>query len=130
MNLYLQFTCIQPFENFVREANLELYPIGGDPKELMAYMVKNPGLIPSMKSLREGEIQRKCKMITEVLKGYWNSTVNLDLQLERPFIADAIIAICPVLLISIALKLLECCCTLCSLCCGAAHERFCTHWQI
>jgi UDP:flavonoid glycosyltransferase YjiC (YdhE family) len=80
------------FESFVREANLEFYPIGGDPKELMAYMVKNPGLIPSMKSLREGEIQRKREMITEILKGCWNSTVMPDLQSERPFVADAIIA--------------------------------------
>jgi UDP:flavonoid glycosyltransferase YjiC (YdhE family) len=80
------------FESFVREAHLEFYPIGGDPKELMAYMVKNPGLIPSMKSLREGEIQRKRKMITEILKGCWNSTVQPDLQSGRPFVADAIIA--------------------------------------
>ncbi|ESU10745.1 hypothetical protein FGSG_12643 [Fusarium graminearum PH-1] len=31
------------FENFVRESNLEFYPIGGNPAELMSYMVKNPG---------------------------------------------------------------------------------------
>ncbi|KAJ9132456.1 Glycosyltransferase family 1 protein [Pleurostoma richardsiae] len=37
------------FDSFVRAAGLEFYPIGGDPAELMAYMVRNPGLIPSMK---------------------------------------------------------------------------------
>jgi UDP:flavonoid glycosyltransferase YjiC (YdhE family) len=80
------------FEGFVREANLEFYPIGGDPKELMAYMVKNPGLIPSMKSLREGDIERKREMITEILYGCWSSCVEPDLQSQKPFVADAIIA--------------------------------------
>ena len=80
------------FESFVKEADLEFWPIGGDPRELMAYMVKNPGLIPSMKSLREGEIQRKREMIAEILKGCWDSTVEPDLQSKRPFVADAIIA--------------------------------------
>lgn len=40
------------FDSFVRNAGLEFYPIGGDPADLMAYMVKNPGLIPKMKTLR------------------------------------------------------------------------------
>ncbi|RAQ98940.1 sterol glucosyltransferase [Stemphylium lycopersici] len=80
------------FESFVRESNLEFYPIGGDPKELMAYMVKNPGLIPSMKSLREGDIQSKREMITEMLYGCWRSCVEPDLQSRQPFVADAIIA--------------------------------------
>jgi UDP:flavonoid glycosyltransferase YjiC (YdhE family) len=80
------------FEKFVHESNLEFYPIGGDPKELMAYMVKNPGLIPSMKSLREGDIQKKRDMITEMLYGCWQSCVEPDLKTQQPFVADAIIA--------------------------------------
>lgn len=47
------------FADFVHESGLEFYPIGGDPAELMAFMVKNPGLIPQMKTLREGEVQKK-----------------------------------------------------------------------
>ncbi|KAH6628959.1 UDP-glucose,sterol transferase [Boeremia exigua] len=80
------------FDSFVRDANLEFYPIGGDPKELMAYMVKNPGLIPSMKSLREGDIQKKRTMITEILDGCWRSCIEPDLESQQPFVADAIIA--------------------------------------
>ncbi|CRK28877.1 hypothetical protein BN1708_015357 [Verticillium longisporum] len=38
---------------FVRSSGLEFYPIGGDPEDLMSYMVKNPGLIPSVHRLRE-----------------------------------------------------------------------------
>ncbi|KAF3047760.1 hypothetical protein E8E12_011621 [Didymella heteroderae] len=80
------------FDSFVRESGLEFYPIGGDPKELMAYMVKNPGLIPSMKSLREGDIQRKRAMILQLLQGCWRACIENDPHTEQPFVADAIIA--------------------------------------
>ncbi|KAH8749750.1 UDP-glucose,sterol transferase [Diaporthe sp. PMI_573] len=60
------------FEKFVRDAGLEHYGVGGDPAALMAYMVKNPGLIPSMKSLQAGEIGKKTRY--------------------DPFVADAIIS--------------------------------------
>ncbi|KAJ5098378.1 hypothetical protein N7532_005379 [Penicillium argentinense] len=80
------------FESFVLESGLEFYPIGGDPSELMAYMVKNPGLIPQMKSLRDGEIQRKRAMVAEMLQGCWNSCINDDPISKAPFVADAIIA--------------------------------------
>jgi UDP:flavonoid glycosyltransferase YjiC (YdhE family) len=44
------------FESFVRASGLEFYPIGGDPANLMVYMVKNPSLILSMESLQAGDI--------------------------------------------------------------------------
>ncbi len=80
------------FEDFVRTAGLEFYPIGGDPAELMAYMVKNPGLIPNLTSLRAGEIQRKRVMIQEMLHDFWNSCLEPDQRTKDPFVADAIIA--------------------------------------
>ncbi|KAF2002598.1 glycosyltransferase family 1 protein [Amniculicola lignicola CBS 123094] len=80
------------FADFVRESGLEFYPIGGDPKELMAYMAKNPGLIPSMTSLRAGEIQKKRLMMSEMLDGCWRSCIDADPVDARPFVADAIIA--------------------------------------
>jgi hypothetical protein len=80
------------FREFVTESNLEFYPIGGNPNELMAYMVKNPGLIPSMETLRAGEISKKRKMIQEMLEGCWESCVMPDKVTEAPFVADAIIA--------------------------------------
>lgn len=80
------------FEAFVHESGLEFYPIGGDPKELMAYMVKNPGLIPSIKSLREGDIQRKRDMVAGMLEGCWKACIEPDIATHRPFVADAIIA--------------------------------------
>ena len=80
------------FSEFVGKAGLEFYPIGGDPAELMAYMVKNPGLIPRMGSLREGEIQKKRKMVAQMLDGCWRSCFEPDPVTTRPFVAEALIA--------------------------------------
>jgi hypothetical protein len=44
------------FKSFVRASGLEFYLIGGDLADLMAYMVKNPSLIPSIESLQAGDI--------------------------------------------------------------------------
>ena len=82
----------QTFESFVTKSNLEFFPIGGDPAELMAYMVDNPSLMPSMKSLRAGDVQKKRKMVAEILDGCWSSCLEKDPRTERPFVADAIIA--------------------------------------
>lgn len=80
------------FEQFVTEHGLEFFPIGGDPSELMAYMVKNPGLIPNMKSLKVKEIKRKRQMVAEMLNGCWRSCLDPDPKSNKPFVADAIIA--------------------------------------
>ena len=80
------------FRTFVQNAGLEFFPIGGNPTELMAYMVRNPGLIPSMKTFREGEIKRKRKMIAEMLDGCWRSCIEPDPDTSVPFVANAIIA--------------------------------------
>lgn len=80
------------FGGFVKDYGLEFYPIGGDPVTLMAYMVKNPGLLPSMDSLMAGEIQEKRDMVTEMLEGCWDSCVLPDISTGQPFVADAIIA--------------------------------------
>lgn len=80
------------FEELVTAAGLEFFSIGGDPVELMSYMVRHPGLIPSMESLRAGDIQRKRASIAEILNGCWRSCLEPDERSERPFVADAIIA--------------------------------------
>ncbi|KAJ5499096.1 UDP-glucuronosyl/UDP-glucosyltransferase [Penicillium expansum] len=80
------------FESFVKSAGLGFYPIGGDPVQLMSYMVRNPGLIPSMKSLLAGDVQQKRASIAEILEGSWRSCIDPDPHDKRPFVADAIIA--------------------------------------
>lgn len=80
------------FDRFVRDSGLEFYPIGGDPAELMAYMVKNPGLIPSMKGIAAGEVTQKRYMLQEMLEKCWESCLRQDPLTDEPFVADAIIA--------------------------------------
>jgi hypothetical protein len=58
----------------------------------MSYMVKNPGLIPSIKSIRAGDIQRKRAMVSEMLDGCWKSCIEPDPESGAPFVAEAIIA--------------------------------------
>lgn len=58
----------------------------------MAYMVKNPGLMPSMQSLRAGDVVRKRKMVAEMLDGCWKSCIEPDPITGVPFVADSIIA--------------------------------------
>ncbi|KAK5114614.1 hypothetical protein LTR85_010191 [Meristemomyces frigidus] len=92
------------FREFVQEQNgLDFFSIGGDPSELMAFMVKNPGLIPNLQTIREGEIQRRRASMAEMFEGFWRACINTtdqesDLANKKmmgdksPFIADAIIA--------------------------------------
>ncbi|OTB01295.1 glycosyltransferase family 1 protein [Hypoxylon sp. CI-4A] len=107
------------FQKFVEENGLEFFNIGGDPAELMAFMVKNPGLMPGMDALKSGEITKRRKGIEEIVLGCWRSCIETgdglgpaprfdrkrqDDQTEqnpgplpdgsghRPFVADAIIA--------------------------------------
>ncbi|KAF2442504.1 glycosyltransferase family 1 protein [Karstenula rhodostoma CBS 690.94] len=80
------------FASFVGSSNIEFFPIGGDPHDLMAYMVTNPGLIPSMSSVRAGDVWRKRAMVEQMLHGCWKSCIEPAPGDERPFVADAIIA--------------------------------------
>lgn len=58
----------------------------------MSYMVKNPGLLPGVDSLLNGDIPRKRKMIGEILEGCWRATFEPDPISEEPFAADALIS--------------------------------------
>lgn len=80
------------FETFVRSSGLEFYPLGGDPAELMAYIVKNPGIIPSFASIKAGDIGRKREVLGEMLEGCWKSCIQPDQSTGAPFVAEAIIA--------------------------------------
>ncbi len=92
------------FKKFVEEdSGLEFFSVGGDPAELMAFMVKNPGLMPSVSTVRAGEIGRKRDSMFEMFQGFWRACINAtddeknssNLQMmseKHPFVADAIIA--------------------------------------
>ncbi|KAG8920357.1 hypothetical protein FRC02_000954 [Tulasnella sp. 418] len=82
----------ETFRGFVKATDLEFYPIGGDPAELMSYMVKNPGLMPGFASLTNGDISKKRKMLAEILEGCWKACYKPDGETGQRFIADAIIS--------------------------------------
>lgn len=98
------------FKEFVRNSGLEFFCIGGDPEEMMAFMVRNPGLLPDFKTIRSGSIQRHRNGVKAMICGCWRSCYEPgdgtgpnylfddvhsfvdDTRSPRPFIADAIIA--------------------------------------
>ena len=92
------------FKKFIeQDSGLEFFSVGGDPAELMAFMVKNPGLIPSVSTVRAGDIGRKRDSMFEMFQGFWRACINAtddekdvaNLQMmggKHPFVADAIIA--------------------------------------
>jgi sterol 3beta-glucosyltransferase len=100
--------CTHPvFKDFVEESGLEFFSIGGDPATLMAFMVKNPGLMPGKESWKAGDVGKRRADIAEILEGTWRSCIesgdgmggqrkgdasNPTEQADRLFIADAIIA--------------------------------------
>ncbi|OVA20840.1 UDP-glucuronosyl/UDP-glucosyltransferase [Macleaya cordata] len=76
------------FKEFVLTAGLEFYPLGGDPKVLAEYMVKNKGFLPSGPS--EIPIQRK--QLKEIIFSLLSACKDPDLDSGIPFKAEAIIA--------------------------------------
>lgn len=92
------------FKTFVeQDSDLEFFSVGGDPAELMAFMVKNPGLMPSASTIRAGEIGKKRDSMFEMFQGFWRACINAtdeegnvsNLKMmddKHPFVADAIIA--------------------------------------
>jgi hypothetical protein len=92
------------FKEFVeKDSGLEFFSVGGNPSELMAFMVKNPGLIPSIDTVKAGEIGRRRAAMYEMFQGMWRACINAtddehdlaNIKMmgdKNPFVADAIIA--------------------------------------
>nr|XP_008345737.2 sterol 3-beta-glucosyltransferase UGT80A2-like isoform X1 [Malus domestica] len=76
------------FKDFVLTAGLEFYPLGGDPKVLAGYMVKNKGFLPSGPS--EISIQRQ--QLREIIFSLLPACKEPDPDSKVPFKAEAIIA--------------------------------------
>ncbi|TYJ54077.1 hypothetical protein B9479_005263 [Cryptococcus floricola] len=74
------------------EEHLSFFDVGGDPHELMAYMVKNPGLLPGIESLTNGDIGSKRKMTGLMLEKFYEATYKPDPLTQKPFAADAILS--------------------------------------
>ena len=97
--------CTHPaFKDFVEGQGVEFFSIGGDPEALMAYMVKNPGLLPGKESVKAGDISKRREEMWEIINGVWRSCIEAGNGMGEPvkaanvrdaknlFIADLIIA--------------------------------------
>ncbi|CAF2683629.1 unnamed protein product [Rotaria sp. Silwood2] len=82
----------ETFRSFVRGNNLEFYPLAGDPADLMSFMVKNAGIIPSLSSIIEGDVGKKRRSLADILASTWQACIANDDETNAPFIAEAIIA--------------------------------------
>ncbi|KAK3954229.1 hypothetical protein QBC32DRAFT_95369 [Pseudoneurospora amorphoporcata] len=92
------------FRDFVeRDSGLEFFSVGGDPAELMSFMVKNPGMIPTLESVKAGDIGKRRAAMAGMFEGFWRACINAtdderdvhNLKMMGrmdPFVADAIIA--------------------------------------
>ena len=92
------------FREFVeKDSGLEFFSVGGDPSELMAFMVKNPGLIPTIETVKAGDIGKRRAAMAEMFDGFWRACINATddehdkqnlkmMGAKDPFVADAIIA--------------------------------------
>ncbi|CAO2837577.1 unnamed protein product [Amaranthus hypochondriacus] len=76
------------FKEFVLASGLEFFPLGGDPKVLAGYMVKNKGFLPSEPS--EIPIQRN--QMRDIIFSLLPACKDPDPDSHVPFTADAIIA--------------------------------------
>ncbi|XP_074312319.1 sterol 3-beta-glucosyltransferase UGT80A2-like isoform X2 [Silene latifolia] len=78
----------QNFKEFVLSSGLEFFPLGGDPKILIGYMVKNKGFLPSEPS--EVHIQRH--QLRDIIFSLLPACKDPDPETQIPFNAEAIIA--------------------------------------
>ncbi|CAF1422621.1 unnamed protein product [Rotaria sp. Silwood1] len=82
----------ETFRSFVRGNGLEFYPLGGDPVDLISFMVKNTGIIPSMDSIMAGDVSKKRRALSDILASTWQACIANDDETDMPFTAEAIIA--------------------------------------
>jgi sterol 3beta-glucosyltransferase len=83
------------FRPLIEGAGLEFYPLGGDPHQLMEYMVKTGGrIVPTRLDVIVEDVPKKRAMIAEILASTWRACTQADP--DRPtapdFKADVILA--------------------------------------
>jgi UDP:flavonoid glycosyltransferase YjiC (YdhE family) len=83
------------FRRFVEDHGVEFFPLAGDPRELMEYMVMTGGrLIPLRPNQILEQVPRKRQVMAEILASTWRACTEPDPAdpHARPFVADAVIA--------------------------------------
>ena len=83
------------FRGVVEEAGLEFYPLAGDPRELVDYMVRTGGrVLPTSIGQIAEDVPRQRQIIADILASTWRACTEPDPERAdaAPFVADAIIA--------------------------------------
>ena len=83
------------FRAFVESHGIEFFPLAGDPRELMEYMVMTGGhLIPHHLDQIVEEVPRKREIMAEIIASTWAACTARDPGRPdaSPFVADAVIA--------------------------------------
>jgi UDP:flavonoid glycosyltransferase YjiC (YdhE family) len=83
------------FREFVESHGLDFFPLAGDPRELMEYMVMTGGkLIPLDLGQLLEQVPRKRHVMGEILASTWAACTEPDPERPgaTPFVADAVIA--------------------------------------
>jgi sterol 3beta-glucosyltransferase len=83
------------FRPMVEGAGLEFYPLGGNPHEMMEYIVKTGGsILPTRLDQIWEDVPKKRAMIAEILVSTWRACTDADPEQPgaRSFRADVIVA--------------------------------------
>ncbi len=83
------------FREFVESQGIEFFPLAGDPRELMEYMVMTGGhLIPHHLDQLMEQVPRKREIMSQILASTWAACTEPDPGRSGglPFVADAVIA--------------------------------------
>lgn len=83
------------FRRMVEEAGLEFFPLAGDPRELMDYMVRTGGrIVPTRIDQLVEDVPRKREIVGEILASTWRACTEADPGHAdaRAFTADLIVA--------------------------------------
>jgi sterol 3beta-glucosyltransferase len=83
------------FRSMVEQARLEFYPLAGDPRALMEYIVKTGGrIVPTRLDQLVEDVPKQRAMIAEILASTWRACTEADPGRPDapPFRADMIVA--------------------------------------
>ncbi|KAF4592105.1 glycosyltransferase family 28 domain-containing protein [Ophiocordyceps camponoti-floridani] len=96
----VRFATHPAFQDMIeKESGLEFFSVGGEPSELLEFMVNNPGAVSKLKHTRFGKVGKRHHVTADMFEGFWRSCTEAsdgrlleeDEEL-KPFIADCIIA--------------------------------------
>ncbi|KAG0127500.1 hypothetical protein HOY82DRAFT_672068 [Tuber indicum] len=71
------------FREFVGGEGVDFFSVGGDPAELMAFMVKNPGLVPSIETIKAGDVVRRREQMFDMFQGFWRACIEPNDRSKR-----------------------------------------------